>query len=213
MKKHLHGIIAVLLMLCVCSGAVAEGTTNPLVSFEKMAAEFVFLPSNDLFPNFKNAMPGDTLTQTIEVMNNRGVQAFARIYLRADPVDEAQKAFLDQLDLKVTDLNTGEIFNAKASETAQLTENVLLGFFRFRTGTTLEVELTIPKDLGDEFQAARGDVHWVFTAEIVPIEYRDTGDWFDLKLWAAAGGLVLGALLGLLIVWRRRNRSEEPEEG
>lgn len=212
MKKHLLGIIAAVLIACLCSGAVAEGTVAT-VTFTRTPEEVIVFSPEDLFPNFKNAMPGDTLTQTIEVHHQRRSRRWIRVFLRAEPTDEEDKAFLEQLHMTVHNLNTGEIFNAVPSETAQLTENVLLGSFKNGSGTTLEVELTIPKDLGDEFQSARGNVYWTFTAEILPYDTGDTGDWFDLKLWAAAGGLVLGALLALLIVWRRRSSDEEPEEG
>lgn len=206
MKKHLLGIIAAGLMLCLCSGALAGPVSTVL--FPDGASEFVFLPSDDLFQNFKNAMPGDTLTQTIEIIQQRLDAASVRIYLRADPVDEAQKAFLDQLRLVVKDANTGEIYNAQASETAQLTQDHLLGLFHYDSGTTLTAELTIPKDLGNEFQSARGDVHWVFTAELLPVDHGDTGDWYEWEVWAAAAVMIIAALTVLLIIWRRRSREE-----
>ena len=203
MKKHLHGIIAVLLMLCVCGTALASN-----VDFVNIDEGFLFLPSDDLFPEFKNAMPGDTLTQLVEVAN-RKPGYIVRLYIRADPVDEEHKAFLDQLHLTVKDLGTGEIFNAQASETAQLTEDHLLGIFRNNMSTTLEVTLEIPKDLSNDFNGARGDVHWTFTADTLPMDaYGNTGDWFETGVWVAAAVMIAAALTVLLIIWRRRTKEE-----
>ena len=182
MKKPLSIVLALLLLL-VSSTAFAAAS----VTFEGGAEKFVFLPGSeysdsDMFENFKGVLPGDVLTQEIRVENSTGKKV--RIYMRAEGASEADAAFLSNLQLNVVS-GDKEIFEAAASETAQLTENTLLGTFKKNGGTDLTVTLTVPAELGNDFMATSGVVPWTFVVEEVPEDKTpDTGDWFDLTLWA-----------------------------
>ena len=90
----------------------------------------------DLFGNFKNVMPGDELTELS-----------MEIYLvNADGTKQS-------------------IFSASPDETAQLTDNVLLGTFAKGKSAKLEAVLTVPAGLGNEYAYRVGEVDWVFTVE------------------------------------------------
>lgn len=203
MKKTLTICCALLLLISLCAGALADGE----VSYEGGAEKFVFLPGSvysdsDLFENFKNVLPGDVLTQEIDVRNDTAGQV--RIYMRAEPVSEADRAFLGQLRLTV-EARSGEIFDAAASETAQLTENTLLGTFKAQGETELLVTLTVPADLGNEFMGKVGIVPWTFMVEEIPEDDTPhTGDWFELGAWIGAAALLIAAIAVLLILSRRR---------
>lgn len=202
MKK----IMAILLALLVlCSTAFAASS----VRYEGGAEAFVILTgseyADDLFENFKNVMPGDVLTQRIPVSNASDKQV--RIYLRAEPVDETYRAFLEQLTLQVT-CQDEEIFEAAASETAQLTENTLLGTFKTAGSTELVVTLTVPLDLGSEYMGAMGIVPWTFLVEEIPDDDTPhTGDDFELGTWLLAAGMILAAIL-LVLVKMKRQKAE-----
>ena len=69
MKKILTLLTTLLLMLAV-SATVFAADAN--VSYSGDAGEFVFAPGSeysltDLFPNFKDVMPGDSISQKITV--------------------------------------------------------------------------------------------------------------------------------------------------
>ena len=62
-------IFAVLLLSCFIS-VYADGT----VTYDGNAKEFIFLPGSkyspsDLFTDFKNVMPGDSVTQKVTINN------------------------------------------------------------------------------------------------------------------------------------------------
>nr|MBR4281095.1 hypothetical protein [Clostridia bacterium] len=203
MKKTISIFLALLLVLSLCSGAMADAS----VSFVGDAEKFVFLPGSeysdsDLFENFKDVLPGDVLTQKITVKNDSDMQV--RIYMKAEPVTDIHRDFLSQLTLKVDCADT-EIFDAAASETAQLTELTLLGTFKTAGSTELTVTLTVPADLGNEYMGSIGIVPWTFIVEEVPDDDTpDTGDWFQSELWLGAMGLLAVVIAVLIVVQRRR---------
>lgn len=201
MKKTFLLLLALMLL---CAGAQAAS----LVRYEGGAEEFVFLPGtayseNDLFDNYKMVMPGDVLTQRITIRNNSGKPV--RIYLRAEKVDAQYEDFLSRINLQVS-AKDGQIFDAAASETGQLTENTLLGTFRKGGSTDLVLTLTVPYDLGNEFMCTMGVVPWTFLVEEVPEDPTtpQTGDPFDLITWLLAAAMILAAIGWVLLKMKRQ---------
>lgn len=191
--------LALLLVACLLGGSALAAAS---VSYEGGAEKFVFLPGSDLFESFKNVLPGDVLTQTITVRNDKDMQV--RIYLRAEPVNQTSEEFLSQLTLTVT-CKDKEIFDAVASETAQLTKATLLGTFRKNGSTDLTVTLSVPADMGNKYMSAIGVVPWTFIAEEIPDdETPHTGDWFQLGWWLLAAAIIVVAIAGVLWAQKRR---------
>ena len=191
--------LALLLVACLLGGSALAAAS---VSYEGGAEKFVFLPGSDLFESFKNVLPGDELTQTITVRNDKDMQV--RIYLRAEPVNQASEEFLRQLTLTVT-CKDKEIFDAAASETAQLTKATLLGTFRKNGSTDLTVTLSVPADMGNEYMSAIGVVPWTFIAEEIPDdETPHTGDWFQLGWWLLAAAIIVVAIA--VVLWAQKRR-------
>ena len=203
MKKILSLLVA---MLLVCSAAYAASS----VTYEGGAEKFVFLPGSeysdsDLFENFKGVMPGDILTQRIAVRNASDSQV--RLYMRVDPVEEKYRDFLSRMNLQVS-CKDEEIFDAAASETAQLTENTLLGTFKRAGSTELVVTLTVPVDLGNEFMGTMGVVPWTFLVEEIPDDDTPhTGDDFELSTWLIAAGMILLAIAAVLVQLKRQKKA------
>ena len=201
MKKTCLILLALLTLLCV--GAQAAST----VRYEGGAEKFVFLPGtshseSDLFDSYKMVMPGDVLTQRIIVKNNSGKEV--RIFLRADPVEDKHRDFLSRMNLQVS-CKDEQIFDAATSETAQLTENTLLGAFKAAGSTELVLTLTVPYDLGNEYMATMGIVPWTFTVEeVVDDDTPHTGDSFELGTWLLAGGMILAAIGWVLFQMKRQ---------
>ena len=205
MKKTLASLLVLLLALSLMGAQAAS-----LVRYEGGAEEFVFLPGtayseNDLFDNYKMVMPGDVLTQRISLRNTSGKSV--RIYLRAEKVAPEYEGFLSRINLQVSAAD-GQIFDAAASETAQLTENTLLGTFRKGGVTDLVLTLTVPYDLDNEFMCATGVVPWTFLAEEVQEDpdTPQTGDRFDLGVWLLAAGMILAAI-GYVLFRMKRERA------
>lgn len=77
--------------------------------------------------------------------------------------------FLSKLTMEVYLVNADgtkqSIFSASPDETAQVTDNVLLGTFAKGKSAKLEAVLTVPAGLGNEYAYRVGEVDWVFTVE------------------------------------------------
>lgn len=143
------------------------------VSYDGDAKKFVFVPKNtDLFGNFKNVMPGDTLTQEITVKNPKSNKFQAKIYLRSEGGIEGEE-FLKQLKLTVTAPADTKLFEAAADETADLTENTLLGTLSPGAEVKLSVQLEVPIEMDNKYMEKTGKVQWVFAVEEIPLKDDD----------------------------------------
>jgi hypothetical protein len=185
---------------------------NASVTYEGNADRFVFLPASDLFQNFKGVMPGDMLTQQITVKNDTSNGVKVKIYLRAEPVSEGDKAFLGQMRLTVVQDGSSVLFDAAADQRDGLASDVCLGTFYSGADIDLTVSLAVPIGMGNEFQDDAGTVRWVFTAEELPIEPDDpdTGDASNIWLYGALYAVSAAGLLALLLFRRGKAKSHKP---
>ena len=210
MKKWFTVVIALLLLLILPVSA-ADGK----VTYQGDAQQFIFEDGSeysptDLFSNFKDVMPGDVLTQRITVKNEASNKVKVKIYLRSLGAHEESKAFLSQLGLtvKTADDNTmAYMFDAAASETAQLTDRVCLGTLYSGGEVNLDVTLTVPVELDNAFQDQIGYLDWEFSVEEFPVEPDDprppqTGESTHYGLWIEL--FVSFAFLLILLLVRRR---------
>lgn len=218
MKKLITLLIVSIIAL---SSVLPVYASDGKVTYSGNAGNFVFEPGSDhsltdLFPNFKDVMPGDTLTQQITVRNNADNKVKVKIYIRSLGAHEDSVDFLSQLGLKVDKSDDNEMaymFDAKANETAQLTDWVCLGTLYSGGEVNLDVTLTVPVELDNEFQNQIGYLDWEFMIEEFPVEDTDpkppqTGDNSNLGLWFAIM-LCSGAMLIILLVWRKKDKETE----
>lgn len=216
MKKTMKTIASLVMMLVLLLGIGAPAYADGIVSYQGGAEKFVFLPGSsytdtDLFDGFKNVMPGDTLTQTVEVRNRFLNTGSVRIYLRAvahdeqtNPLSSAVAAsgetvatmsdFLSQLYMEVWQGDKC-IYTGSPDELDGLKNNVLLGTIPRFKSTTLTVKLQVPAELGNEYANRVGEVDWVFTAEeLDPQGNPKTGDTSNLTLWICVMVVCLAAI-------------------
>ena len=216
MKRTCKTIASLVMMLVLLLGIGAPAYADGIVSYQGGAEKFVFLPGSsytdtDLFDGFKGVMPGDTLTQTVEVRNRFLGTGSVKIYLRAvahdeqtNPLSEAVSAsgetvatmsdFLSKLYMEVWQGDSC-IFTGSPDELDGLKNNVLLGTVARFKSTTLTVKLQVPAELGNEYANRVGEVDWVFTAEeLDPQGNPKTGDTSNLTLWIVVMVVCLAAI-------------------
>ena len=227
--KRLYMVLfCALLSLGMILPAYAAGSE---VSYMGQAEKFIFSPGTkesptNLFPDFQNVIPGDTITQQILVKNKEKVDI--KIYLRSLGADKDSEEFLSQLKLTVTQEGSSAKYTSPADEKGNLSEWVCLGTLKPGAEIKLNVTLEVPVTMGNEFQDQAGYIDWEFKVEEFPTPQPDddskedstndssvtgknpvgnvaTGDNSMIILY---GSLMLGALLMLIVLFNTRRKSK-----
>lgn len=201
MKKSFKAITSlVLMLLVVMSMSVTAFAASPSITFEGFSKGFDFQPGSeytetDLFNNFKNVMPGDTVTETITFTNSATDCDFVNLYMRAEAHDETDNPLTysetfentdgkdqanipgqrDETVATMTDFlsklsmkvwnGTELIYDASPDQLDGLKSNKLLGTFRTGETATLKVELSVPIELDNKYANRVGEVDWIFYVE------------------------------------------------
>ena len=192
--KKLTMIVALVLVVALAAGLGiwATGEENiPTVTYydgtDGTNAHFTFTHTGDgsdtnLFPNFSNCMPGDSLTQTIRVQadGKNGVQG-AKIYLRAEIDGDASAkegsaiSYNDVLDhigmtvskdgVVIASNKTAKLFS-QLDAADGLKSNVFIAEVGPKTDPVdLDVTIDVDPAMGNAFQEAAAHIKFVFSAE------------------------------------------------
>jgi len=224
MKKMMLVLVLSLLLSPFLAPMTIARAEDGQVIYDGDAREFIFEPGSqysptDLFPNFKDVMPGDRLTQRIQVKNEASHGVKVRIYMRALGAHENSVDFLSQLRLRVEPVESpvSYMFDAMADETAQMTDWVCLGLLYSGGEVDLDVILEVPVELDNAYSSQIGYLDWEFKVEEIPIESGDpqrpdvtpdTGD--TAPVMGLAVVICVSAAVILWIAYRRkREQSHE----
>ena len=217
--RRLICFFAALMILLSCTVPVLAADGK--VTYTDDAGEFIFEPGSvysptDLFPNFKDVMPGDSLTQTITVRNDASKKVKIEVYMRSLGAHLDSVEFLSQLKLRVekSQNNTmAYMFDAYAHESAQLTEWVCLGTLYSGGEVNLDVILDVPVTLDNEFQELIGYLDWEFMIREFKIDSTDpkppeTGDDTDLTALILVSAGCAAAIVVLVVLYRKNGKGK-----
>lgn len=195
---------------------------------------------SDLFDSFKGVMPGDVLSQPITFENKADKYDTVKVYIRAQLNDEAGNPihenvlaelqnddrkgelgeieymhdFLSQLSMKVVS-NGKMLAQAAPHQLGGFQENVLVDTLKKGETTTIDLELTVPASMGNDYSGRIGEVDWIFTVDGYEAEQPEkpgkpgssasTSTSTHAGLWTslAAGAALI--LVFLLAVRKRRS--------
>ncbi len=197
-----------ILMVAISVNIYAEGN----VTYDGDAKEFIFQPGSeysptDLFTDFKNMMPGDSITQKVTIDNKISKEVKIKLYMRSLGANEGSEEFLSQLTLSVKQDGDSILFDAPADQTAQLTDWVYLGTVYSGGKIDLDVTVYVPLTLDNKFQDAVGHLTWEFKVEELPVEKDDpapgTGDHSRIYLSITVMG---ASLLGVIVIARKKKK-------
>ena len=186
------------------------------VTYDGNAKDFIFAPGSeysptDLFADFKNLMPGDSVSQKITIDNDISKEVKIKIYMRSLGADQQSQEFLSQLSLTVVQDGKTNLFDAPASETAQLTDWVYLGTLYSGGKIDLDVTVSVPITLDNDFQDAVGKLTWEFMVEELPVETTDprpTGD--NSNIYVAMTVMsVSAAALSVVLALKKKKEQEQ----
>ena len=186
------------------------------VTYDGNAKDFIFAPGSeysptDLFADFKNLMPGDSVSQKITIDNDISKEVKIKIYMRSLGADQQSQEFLSQLSLTVVQDGQTNLFDAPASETAQLTDWVYLGTLYSGGKIDLDVTVSVPITLGNDFQDAVGKLTWEFMVEELPVETTDprpTGDNSNIYVAMTVMSVSAAALTVVLALKKKKEQEQ-----
>lgn len=209
MKKMTRLAIAMIMMFAVTIPVLAKDGN---VIYSGDSGKFIFAPGSeysptDLFPEFKDVMPGDTLTQRIVVKNN--AQKSVKISMRALGAHEDSKDFLSKLNLYVEKVTDTPLFEAPADRTAQLTEWRQIGVLAAGGEAELMVGLQVPTSLDNNYKKLVGYLDWEFMVEEIDDGSTQTGD--AAKGWPWIVGVGTSALIIIILIVRKRRDTDKTE--
>ena len=214
--KRIVRIWVLLIALFFAGSLVTTAYAAGSVTYDGDANKFIFAPGSDysptdLFSDFKNVMPGDTLTEQILIKNDTSNKVKIKVYMRSLGAQENTDDFLAQMNLTVEQKDDSILFAAPADETAQLIDWVYLGTVYSGGEITLAVTLEVPITMGNDYQNEIGYIDWEFKVEELPVEPTDpkppqTGDTSNLFLYS---GLMIFSLVGLIVLLATKRRKQE----
>lgn len=215
--KKIFPLLFVILTTVIFTFSVSAA--NGTVVYDDGARECIFLPGSeysptDLFPNFKDVMPGDSLTQKITVKNDASKDVKVKIYMRSLGAHKNSVEFLSKLGLTVQkseDNSMAYMFDAAANETAGLSDWVCLGTLYSGGEVNLDVNLKVPVELDNNFKHLIGYLDWEFKIEEFPIEKDDpkppaTGDNRNVALWIILFVVSAAVVIFLLVFKKKENK-------
>lgn len=198
-RKIFAFFLALALILSLSVSAFAADST---ITFNGEREGFDFQPGSvytetDLFDSFKHVMPGDRLTENIQIIDNARDCDYTKFYMKAVVHDEngnplsdkvaedetvaSMQDFLSQLTMRVYN-GDKLIYDASPDEAGALAKNVFLGQLHKGESLDLTVELDVPIELGNKYANRVGEVDWVFLAECY-IQENLTGQLTVHKIW------------------------------
>ncbi|MBQ1218250.1 MAG: hypothetical protein IIX85_09880 [Clostridia bacterium] len=222
MNRKLTVLVVMLIVGALLFGFSVSASAGT-VTYDGDSKKFVFSPGSkhsptDLFSEFKDLMPGDSVKQDVTVKNAASNDVKIKLYVRSKGADEASKEFLSKLQLNVAKAENNEMaymFDASADQTAGMTDWVLLGTLYSGGEVNLVLNLQIPIDLNDSFQNAIGKIDWEFKVEEFPIEPDDpkppqTDD--DNTMYLFAIPAIISVLCLIPVILKKRRRSDDDDE-
>ena len=211
MKKMTRFILTLIMIFNV---AISVSAADGNLIYSGNSGNFIFEPGSDysptdLFPNFKDVMPGDTLTQRIVVKNN--AKKSVKISMRALGAHENSVDFLSKLNLYVEKVTDTPLFEATADQTAQLTEWREIGVLAASGEAELDVGLQVPTDLDNNYQELVGYLDWEFMVEEIDDGKVQTGDNANDLPWICGLGVSILAIT-VVVVKGGKDKKEKRDE-
>lgn len=233
MKKFIKLAFSLMLTLSLVMALSVSAFAAGTVTYNDNAEEFVFAPGSaysptDLFSNYKGVMPGDVLTDSVEIKHNIDADEVVEIWFKANGATDMPEGvndleFLSQLGLKVIKAD-GTVIVDQPLDT---TNWVLLGSFKQYESTVLNLELSVPLEFevvrpegmsDDEYNAyydkvqnsfggTAGYIDWEFKAEVFETKSVDTSDTSNMMLYF--GIMAVSALVLFLLIFLKRRKAEE----
>ncbi len=187
--RSLHCVVAAIFCMVALAVPARAFADTPAIAYDGNACQLTVSGATgssgepDLFPAFKDLMPGDVREQQIEVRAT-GVKSQVRVFVRA-VVDHETAHLLSPITLTASagDASAGWLqTGAPGSVFAHPTQ---VATFTSDGSTVLNLQLSVPSSVGNELADANKAIRWEITAE-------DDGEKIPLRPAGSKGAGLFG---------------------
>ena len=163
------------------------------VVYENNAQQHITL-DDGFFDNLGGLLPGDSVSENVEILNSSKDKN--KYYLRIDKEDlsDEERKLLENINLIIKTSNGTVLSTTNLADLEKLD----LGTYESGKGDTLTLEVSLPKELDNEFSKILTKITWRFSLELIESAIIIPETW-DLKFDLSITVFLLSAL-GLLIV-------------
>ena len=186
------------------------------IEFKGSTEGFVFdVNGGDLFHNFKNMVPGESVSQLISVTNNS--KEDVELFLWAEPddvnLDSRQKELLEKYSVLTIADDKGEILyeGALLPEDIESRLHTSLGLFSSRETKNLYLSLKIAPEIGNDFQNLNTSLDWGLKAMGQEFEVPETGDNSNIGVWIGLAGVGAGGFIAACVLAIKQKKEEDDE--
>lgn len=167
--RFLRCVVAVVFCIVTLAAPVRAFADTPTIAYDGNARQLTVSGTTgssgepDLFPAFKDLMPGDEREQQIEIRAT-GIKSQVRVFVRA-VVDHETAHLLSSITLTATvgDASAGWLqAGTPGSVFAYPTQ---VATFTSDGSTVLNLQLSVPTSVGNELADASKTIRWEITAE------------------------------------------------
>ena len=158
------------MLACGLIAPTASAADNPTITYDGAANQITIESTSgtDLFAQFKNLVPGDTITQTID-LDFTHISADTRLYLQAgtSSLTDEQAAVLSKLTVSATFNGSGIVAEpASAAPQSLFADPVHVATVTEPGKATMTLTVAIPVELGNELaELATVTIPWIITVQ------------------------------------------------
>lgn len=203
--RSLRCVVAAIFCIAAFAAPAHAFADTPTIAYDGNARQLTVSGAtgtsgeSDLFPAFKDLMPGDVREQKIEVRAT-GVKSQVRVFVRA-VVDSETAHLLSPITLTATMGDTSADWLQTGTPSSVFASPTQVATFTSDGSTVLNLQLNVPTSVGNELADANKTIRWEITAEDdgekIPARPAGTNKPGLLGL-AATGDSTLALLLTLL---------------
>lgn len=220
----LRCVVAAIFCIAALAAPVHAFADTPAIAYDGNARQLTVSGATgtsgepDLFPSFKDLMPGDVREQQIEIRAT-GVKTQVRVFVRA-VVDQETAGMLSPITLTATVSDASAGWLQTGTPGSVFARPTQIATFTGDGSTVLNLQLSVPTSVGNELADASKTIRWEITAEddgeTIPAQpagskkpglfgLAATGD-NSLALLLALLTLAIVAFMAALLLSRRNKR-------
>ena len=165
--RSLRCVVAAI--LCVVALAARAFADTPAIAYDGNARQLTVSGATmssgepDLFPAFKDLMPGDEREQQIEIRAT-GVKSQVRVFVRA-VVDHETTHLLSPITLTAAVSDASADWLQAGTPGSVFAHPTQVATFTSDGSTVLNLQLSVPTSVGNELADANKTIRWEITAE------------------------------------------------